>query len=60
MYKNPKKLKPKGASAMQPGATPSDGTSVRVVKGAQTDGLTTVNDEAFWKKNEKDVPVDQV
>ena len=45
---------------MQPGATATDGTSVRVMKGAQVDGVTTVNDESFWRKDEKDIPADQV
>ncbi|KAI5120472.1 hypothetical protein M0805_006492 [Coniferiporia weirii] len=60
VYKNPKKLKPRGASAMQPAAVALDGTSVRVVKGAQEDGSGMVNDEAFLRKDVKDVPVDQV
>ncbi len=43
---------------MQPSATPADGTSVRVVKGAHDD-VATVNEEAFWSKNVHNVPVDQ-
>lgn len=58
VYKNPKKLKPKGTSAMQPSAAPADGTSVRVTKGAHDD-VATVNDEAFWRKKVQNVPVDQ-
>ncbi|KAH8117031.1 CBF-domain-containing protein [Phellopilus nigrolimitatus] len=61
VYKNPKKqVKPKGSSAMQPGASAPDGTSLRVVKGAQADGSGTMNEEAFWRKNVKDVPADQL
>ena len=59
VYKNPKKPKPKGSSAMQPGAAASDGTNVRIVKGAH-DGEGMMNEEAFRKKKMKDVPVDQV
>ena len=46
---------------MQPAAASSaqDGTSIRIVKGAVADGAA-INDEKFWRKNVKDVPVDQV
>lgn len=62
VYRNPKKPKAKGASAMQPSASinANDGTSVRLVKGSHADELGNVNDAEFWKKNVKDVPADQV
>ena len=60
VYKNPKKPKPKGASAMQPGAVPADGTSVKIVKGAQGTKDEVVNAETFWSKDISGVPADQV
>lgn len=62
VYKNPKKPKPRGASAMQPAASAQDASgSVRLIRGANS-GLDggTVNEEGFWKQKAKDVPVDQV
>ncbi|KAL5529557.1 hypothetical protein ACEPAG_5542 [Sanghuangporus baumii] len=61
VYRNPKKPRPKGASAMQPSAATStqDGTNIRIVKGATTDAAV-INDERFWKKDVRNVPVDQV
>ncbi|EJD02239.1 CBF-domain-containing protein [Fomitiporia mediterranea MF3/22] len=60
IYKNPKKPKPKGSSAMQPGAQ-DDGTGmIRIIKGNQVGGEEVVNDEVFWKRDVGEVPVDQV
>ncbi|OCB86684.1 CBF-domain-containing protein [Sanghuangporus baumii] len=61
VYRNPKKPRPKGPSAMQPSAAASaqDGMSIRIVKGATTDAAV-INDERFWKKDIRNVPVDQV
>ena len=58
MHKTPKKPKPKGASAMQPGvgAGGLDGTEVRLMKGAGGD----VVDKSITMKKVGDVPVDQV
>ncbi|CAL1715427.1 unnamed protein product [Somion occarium] len=61
IYKNPKKPKTKGASAMQPGATTLDGTSVKLAKGEAATGRSApVNEEAWWKKRTEDVPVDEI
>ncbi|KAI0070805.1 CBF-domain-containing protein [Panus rudis PR-1116 ss-1] len=61
VYKNPKKPKPKGASAMQPAASSTDGASgVKLLKGEMTTGMTPVNEESWWKKRVEDVPVDEV
>lgn len=64
VYKNPKKLKQdvgkaKGASAMQPAASASDGTGVKLLKGEVEDAML-MNDKGFLKKGIEDVPVDQV
>lgn len=61
MYKNPKKPKSKGVSAMQPAATSIDGASgVKLVKGEVTNGEVPVNDEKFWRRRAEDVPADEV
>ena len=61
VYKNPKKPKTKGASAMQPAASGIDGASgVKLMKGEVTNGEAPVNDEKFWKRRVEDVPVDEV
>lgn len=61
MYKNAKKPKPKGASAMQPAAKTADGaSSVKLLKGEVADRAGPVNDEKWWKRRAEDVPVDQV
>lgn len=65
VYKNPKKPKPRGASAMQPTASIiNDGNAtVRRLKGAYDDGLGpggTVNEEDFWRKKVQDVPANQL
>lgn len=61
VYKNPKKPKPKGASAMQPAASAAEGASgVKLLKGEVTDGAPPVNDEKWWRRRVEDVPVDQV
>ncbi|PPR06506.1 hypothetical protein CVT24_002634 [Panaeolus cyanescens] len=63
VYKNPKKVKEgegaggKGASAMQPAASALEG--VKLVKGEVADGVM-VNEAAFLRKKEHEVPVDQV
>ncbi|KAI0067515.1 CBF-domain-containing protein [Artomyces pyxidatus] len=56
VYKNPKKIKAKGASMMQP--TSADGDGVRKLKGDIQEG--PVNEEGWWKKSKGSVPVDQV
>lgn len=60
VYKNPKKPKPKGASAMQPAASGTDGTGVKLLKGEVSNGVVPVNDEKWWKRRVEDVPVDEV
>jgi ribosome biogenesis protein MAK21 len=62
VYKNPKKPRAKGESAMQPGATAADGaTGVKLVRGEVNTGEATVNDEKWWgKRKESDVPADEV
>ncbi|KAI0083481.1 CBF/Mak21 family-domain-containing protein [Irpex rosettiformis] len=61
VYKNPKKPKTKGASAMQPAATEIDGASgVKLVKGEAIGAEGPINDEKFWKRRETDIPVDEL
>ncbi|KAG8867224.1 hypothetical protein FRC20_006311 [Serendipita sp. 405] len=65
VYKNPKKPKPRGPSAMQPAAAlGNDGNAtVRLIKGISYGGLGskgTVNEEDFWKKKVQDVPANQL
>ncbi|EMD35825.1 hypothetical protein CERSUDRAFT_138554 [Gelatoporia subvermispora B] len=61
VYKNPKKPKTKGSSAMQPGASKADGASgVKLVKGEVADMAVPINDEQFWKQSIDRIPVDQV
>ncbi|KAI0031095.1 CBF-domain-containing protein [Vararia minispora EC-137] len=57
VYKNPKKLKPKGSSAMQP-VSASEGDGVRKLKGDLQE--KPVNEESWWKRSEANVPVDQL
>ncbi|KAI1789313.1 CBF-domain-containing protein [Ganoderma leucocontextum] len=60
VYKNPKKPKPKGQSAMQPSLdNASSAHGVTLVKGEVGLGMP-VNDEKFWKRKVEDVPVDQM
>ncbi|KAI6014539.1 hypothetical protein PISMIDRAFT_88728 [Pisolithus microcarpus 441] len=59
IYKNPKKLRPKGSSAMQPSASAADGVGVKKTKGDMGDNVLP-NEEKFWKKREEDVRVDEV
>jgi ribosome biogenesis protein MAK21 len=67
VYKNPKKAKAgeggaktKGASAMQPAASGLDGQGVKIMK-ADADGASMrINEAAFLRRKESDVPVDQV
>ncbi|KAI6165099.1 ribosome biogenesis protein [Pisolithus thermaeus] len=59
VYKNPKKLRPKGSSAMQPSASAADGVGVKKTKGDAGDDVLP-NEEKFWKKREEDVRVDEV
>ncbi|KIJ67296.1 hypothetical protein HYDPIDRAFT_25763 [Hydnomerulius pinastri MD-312] len=59
VYKNPKKAKPKGASAMQPAASANDAVTVKRVKGEASAGALP-NEEKFWKKRVEDIPVDEV
>lgn len=58
VYRNPKKPRPKGASAMQPAAHTDGGGMVHASKAADVNDV--VNVEGFRKKDEEDVPVDQV
>ncbi|KAL4252111.1 CBF/MAK21 family protein [Abortiporus biennis] len=66
IFKNPKKPKPKGSSAMQPAANLFNDTStgVKLLKGEVTVKGAPVNDESWLKENlkkrEQDVPVDEV
>ncbi|GJE90310.1 CBF-domain-containing protein [Phanerochaete sordida] len=60
VYKNAKKPKPKGASAMQPAATAADGTGVKLLKGEVAHGEAPVNDEKWWRRRAEDVPVDEL
>ena len=56
--KNPKKAKPKGASAMQPGVSGGiDGSEVKLVKGSTGQAIV---DKSIAEKKVGDVPVDQV
>lgn len=63
VYKNAKKPKPRGMSAMQPAAMVFDTTSVRVTRG-NAGGLEqergAVNEEWFVKQNVEDVAADEV
>ena len=59
VYKNPKKPKTKGASAMQPSASAADGVAVKRVKG-EVSGGALPNEEKFWKKKVEEIPVDEV
>ncbi|KAI6144196.1 ribosome biogenesis protein [Pisolithus tinctorius] len=60
VYKNPKKPRPKGTSAMQPGASAADGVGVKKTKGEVVGDDILPNEEKFWKKREEDVRVDEV
>ena len=57
VYKNPKKTRPKGDSAMQPAAA-AEGEGVRKLKGDLQE--TPVNEEGWWKRSRESVPVDQL
>ncbi|KZV64527.1 CBF-domain-containing protein [Peniophora sp. CONT] len=57
VYKNPKKTRPKGDSAMQPAAAP-EGEGVRKLKGDLQEG--PVNESGWWRRDEGKVPVDQL
>ncbi|KAH9848222.1 CBF/Mak21 family-domain-containing protein [Lenzites betulinus] len=60
VFKNAKKSKPKGSSAMQPSATGDAGGGVTLVKGEAAAGLgVPANDARFWTRRAEDVPVDQ-
>jgi len=58
VYRNPKKSRPKGASAMQPMAADDSSGMVHAVKA--TGSADLVNEDGFRRKKEGDVPVDQV
>ncbi|EKM50179.1 uncharacterized protein PHACADRAFT_264762 [Phanerochaete carnosa HHB-10118-sp] len=61
VYKNPKRPKPKGASAMQPAAAgAADGTGVKLAKGEAAHGGGPVNEERWWRRRPEDVPVDEL
>lgn len=59
VFKNPKKSKSKGASAMQPAVSAADGVAVKRFKG-EVSGGALPNEEKFWKTRVEDVPVDEV
>ncbi|KAF9236785.1 ribosome biogenesis protein [Melanogaster broomeanus] len=59
VYKNPRKAKPRGASAMQPAASANDGVAVKRIKGEVNAGALP-NEEKFWKRKVADIPVDEV
>jgi ribosome biogenesis protein MAK21 len=58
VYRNAKKPRPKGTSAMQPAAH-NDGTGM-VHAGKAAGATDVVNAETFRKRGEDDVPADQV
>ncbi|KAH8104675.1 CBF-domain-containing protein [Cristinia sonorae] len=61
VFKNPKKPKAKGASAMQPAATTADSASgVKLIKGEALGQGGPVNEESWWKRRVEDVPADEV
>jgi hypothetical protein len=61
VYKNPKKPKSRGASAMQPAAWMGGASgAVRMIRGGISGLEDNVNAESFWTKPVEDVPVDQV
>ncbi|KAF7323267.1 CCAAT-box-binding transcriptional factor [Mycena chlorophos] len=70
VYKNPKKVKTananvvigkgKGSSAMQPAASGLEGGGVKLMKGEMGEREERVNEGAFLKRREEDVPVDQL
>ncbi|KAJ7221697.1 CBF/Mak21 family-domain-containing protein [Mycena pura] len=70
VYKNPKQVKQqnanvvtgkgKGSSAMQPAASGLEGGGVKLMKGEAGDAEGRVNESAFLRKKESDVPVDQL
>ncbi|KIK41026.1 hypothetical protein CY34DRAFT_806572 [Suillus luteus UH-Slu-Lm8-n1] len=59
VYKNPKKIKTKGSSAMQPAASANDRIGVKLLKG-ETSGGALPNDEKFLSRRLQDIPVDEV
>ncbi|OAX41808.1 CBF-domain-containing protein [Rhizopogon vinicolor AM-OR11-026] len=59
VYKNPKKQKTKGSSAMQPAASINDRIGVKLLKGDSSGGALP-NDEKFLNRQLKDIPVDEV
>ncbi|EIN04447.1 CBF-domain-containing protein [Punctularia strigosozonata HHB-11173 SS5] len=63
VYKNPKKPKLKGDSAMQPAVAATLGggaTGVHLRRGEVTDGLGLMNEEQLLKRRPEDVPEDQL
>ncbi|KAH9840749.1 CBF-domain-containing protein [Rhodofomes roseus] len=60
VYKNPKKPRTKGSSAMQPAASAADGTGVKMTKGEVADEGGMVNEDSWWRRKVEDIPVDQV
>ncbi|KAG1856058.1 ribosome biogenesis protein [Suillus subalutaceus] len=59
VYKNPKKIKTKGSSAMQPAASANDRIGVKLLKGESSGGALP-NDEKFLNRRLQDIPVDEV
>ncbi|KAG1830216.1 ribosome biogenesis protein [Suillus variegatus] len=59
VYKNPKKIKTKGSSAMQPAASANDRIGVKLLKGESFGGALP-NDEKFLSRPLQDIPVDEV
>lgn len=46
---------------MQPAASASDGTGVKLMKGEAAGGAgAPVNEDKFWKRRLEDIPADQV
>ncbi|OSX62863.1 hypothetical protein POSPLADRAFT_1065929 [Postia placenta MAD-698-R-SB12] len=61
VYKNPKKPRTRGPSAMQPAASAQDGAGgVKMSRGEVADDGLRVNEENWWKRKAEDVPADQV
>lgn len=59
VYKNPKKPRARGMSAMQPDGTNVSGASVTRTRGEVAGGVLP-NEEKFWNRKVEDVPVDEV
>ncbi|KAI0339482.1 CBF-domain-containing protein [Trametopsis cervina] len=63
VFKNPKKPKAKGASAMQPAASgdaAGGAGGVKLLRGEVANGEGPINEEKFWRRRVEDVPVDEI